>query len=130
MVQRQDDKVFVDNVKRMAEFSRILSHEVHTPARLDGIEQLLCQRLDLLSHVLHHLRCKYLVHKAAETCVVRIVHIQHIATEWLEKCWCPRLLLTSVEFVFGKTPVLKSRESIVIAGDEPGCLAIREFHGE
>jgi hypothetical protein len=38
--------------------------------------------------------------------------------------------LTSVQFVFGKPPVLKSRESIVIAGDEPRCLAIREFHGE
>jgi len=62
--------------------------------------------------------------------VVGIIQIKHIATEWPEKCGHPRLLLASVQFVFGKTPIFKSKKGIVIARDEPGCLAIREFQWE
>jgi len=68
------------------------------------------------------------MYEAAKTCVVRIVHIQHIATQRLEKSGHPRLLFSCVQFVFGKPLILQRGKGIVVACDEPSRLAIRDFH--
>ncbi len=52
------------------------------------------------------------------------------ATEWPEKRRHPRLLLTSVQSILGKPLIFENRNGIVVACDEPGCLAISEFHRE
>jgi hypothetical protein len=68
------------------------------------------------------------VYKTAETCVVGIVQIEHVASEWLEIRRYPRLFLTGVQLVLGKAPVLESGEGIVVACDEPSRLTIRKSH--
>jgi hypothetical protein len=68
------------------------------------------------------------VYKTAETCVVGIFQIEHVASKWLEKCRYQWLFLTGVQLVLGKTPVFESGEGIVVACDEPSRLAIRKLH--
>ena len=62
---------------------RVLRREVHLTARLDGVEQLVGDRLDARPQLLDHPRREGLRHESPQAAVIVAVSVQHVVLERL-----------------------------------------------
>ena len=100
------------------ERERVLGGEIHLPARLDGVQQLVRDRLDPRAQLLDHFRCERLRDEAAESAVVVAVPVEHVVLDQLEgrrHRSCGQLLL-------GQREPLVADEALVVEQHRGGVL--------
>ena len=111
----------------------VVADEVHAPPPCGRGEQFVGQRLDAAAHLLDQAGRERPMHQGPQPRVVGRVEVEHVPLERPEHARDPGLLGGLLggqggRLVLDEAFVLQDRRHVVVAGDEPGRLPVRQGH--